>query len=272
MKKVILSFYCLMLSTSAFAGTSDIVASNNLFGVQYRSTNVNYTEVGNGIFGTQTGVLDTETGPVGGFGLTLSSMTGPGHAYVHGEFDLATGSTTYTGAFQGGAFGSVVGMSSATLTDYSLRFGAGYALHEQFMLTPYLELGHHKWNRGVNFGETYTHYYYGIGLLGQYSPANLVVLSANAMVGRTVAPYIDVTSGPGFNGFAGSLGSSALSRIGLAADRAFTPNIHGTIGIDYTSFKYGMSAIFPVGGGFVAWEPDSTTHYTTVKIGLGFAF
>lgn len=107
MKKVILSFYCLMLSTSAFAGTSDIVASNNLFGVQYRSTNVNYTEVGNGIFGTQTGVLDTETGPVGGFGLTLSSMTGPGHAYVHGEFDLATGSTTYTGAFQGGVwFGS----------------------------------------------------------------------------------------------------------------------------------------------------------------------
>jgi hypothetical protein len=49
-------------------------------------------------------------------------------------------------------------------------------------------------------------------------------------------------------------------------------NLHGNIGIDYTSFSYGISSVYPVGGGYVAWEPDSKTNYTTVKVGLGFAF
>ena len=137
------------------------------------------------------------------------------------------------------------------------------------MLTPYLELGSHQWDRGVNSGETYTHNYYGIGALGQYSPVSKLVLSANVLYGTTYGSYIKV-NGP--FGFSGGLGDSTLNKFGVAADYAFTKNFHGNVGVDYMSFKYGMSSVYPVGGGFVAWEPASKTTYTMVKVGLGYAF
>ncbi len=269
MNKFFLAVGLLMVSAQGIAGVPDIVASNNLLQIQYRSTNVDYTETGIGLLGTRTGVLDTETGPVAGLGASVSAMKGPGNIYFHAEYDSSNGSTKYTGAFQGGVFGSVVGSSSATLTDYSLRLGKGVALREQFMLTPYFELGYHQWDRGVNYGETYLHYYYGAGVLGQYSPESRLVLSASAMIGNTFGSYITVNSGPGLYGFAGALGDSMISRIGAAADYAFTPTVHANIGVDYTSFSYGMSALYPVPGG-VSWEPDSKTKYTTFRIGLGF--
>ena len=52
---------CLTFAAAAFAGTSDIKASNNQFGIQAISTNVDYTETG-GVFGVPPGTLDTETG------------------------------------------------------------------------------------------------------------------------------------------------------------------------------------------------------------------
>ncbi len=259
------------------ADTSDIVASNNLFVAQARSTKVDYTELGSGIFGTRTGILDTETGSVSGFGVSASTMKGAGNDYFHAEFDYVNGFTNYTGAplFGNAPFGSVVAVNSATLMDLSARFGQGYALQQQFMLTPYAELGRHQWDRGVNYGETYTHYYLGLGALAQYSPASQWVLTLNAMLARTFASYIAVNSGPGITGFSGALGNSALSRVGVAIDYAFNHQVHGTAGMDYTSFKYGMSSLYPVvinGLNYLVWEPSSTTHYTTFKVGLGVAF
>lgn len=274
MKKIAFSICCLAFSAPALANTRDIVASNNEVGIQYLLTNVDYTETGNGIFGTKTGILDTETGPVHGFAFSVSAMRGPGNDYVHAEMDYASGYTTYTGSLLvgGGPFGSVVATSSATLADYSARFGKGFAIRDQFMLTPFAEIGRHQWDRGVNYGEIYTHYYYGVGLLGQYSPFGKVVLSADALLGRTTSSQITVNSGPGIGGFAGSLGNSVLSRLGVAADYAFTRQFHGTAAFDYTSFSYGMSAVFPAGGGFVTWEPDSKTYYARVKLGVAVAF
>jgi hypothetical protein len=39
-----------------------------------------------------------------------------------------------------------------------------------------------------------------------------------------------------------------------------------------SGFKYGISALYPAGSGRVTWEPDSSTRYTTISIGLGHAF
>ncbi len=94
-------------------------------------------------------------------------------------------------------------------------------------------------------------------------------MSADALYGTTHNSYIKV-NGP--YGFSGGLGGSALNKFGVAADYAFTKHLHGNVGVDYMSFKYGMSSVFPVGGSLVAWEPDSKTSYTTVKIGMGYAF
>lgn len=274
MKKItlaVLAIAGLAGASITFADTSDIKASNNQFGIQRISTRVNYTETGNGLFGSKTGTIDTETGRVPGYALSISAMKDLwlGNDYFEAEYDHSSGNTTYTGSLQGGSFGSVVQTSTAALANYSGRYGKGFTLNNEIMLTPYLELGSHQWDRGVNSGETYTHHYYGIGALGQYSPVSKLVLSADALYGTTHNSYIKV-NGP--YGFSGELGGSALNKLGVAADYAFTKYLHGNVGVDYMSFKYGMSSVFPVGGGLVAWEPDSKTSSTIVKVGLGYAF
>ncbi|NNM79771.1 MAG: hypothetical protein HKM01_04890 [Gallionella sp.] len=274
MKKItlaVLAIAGLTGASTAFSDTSDIKASNNQIGIQRISTNVKYTETGGGLYGTPTGTLDTETGGVPGYAISISTMKDwwLGNDYIAAEYDHSSGNTTYTGAFQGGVFGSVVGTSSATLVNYSGRYGKGFTLNNEVMLTPYLELGSHQWDRGVNAGETYTHNYYGIGALAQYSPVSKLVLSANALYGATYGSYIKV-NGP--FGFSGGLGDSPLNKLGVAADYAFTQNFHGNVGVDYTSFKYGMSSVYPLGGGLLTWEPDSKTSYTAVKVGVGYAF
>jgi hypothetical protein len=270
---------CLASSATAYAGTSDIKSSNNVVTIQLISTNVDYTETGNGQFGSPTGTLDTETGSVPGNAIFISMMKDLwfGNDYIEAEYDHSSGNTTYVGGYIGPPstpYGSVVGTSGATLANYSARYGIGQIINyaddeaaDDLMLTYYAELGHHEWDRGVNLGETYTHNYFGIGVLAQYSPVSRLVLSANALIGVTFGANIDVV---GF--FSGALGNSALYRAGVSADYAFMQNLHGNFGVDYTSFDYGISAVYPVGGGYVAWEPDSTTNYTTVRIGLGYAF
>lgn len=272
--KIALSTVATLFSITAFAGISDIKASNNLISLRAMSTYVDYTETGNGLLGTHTGILDTETGPVAGFAVSVSRMQDLwlGNDYLEFYFDYSSGYTKYTGSYQGGTYGSVVTTSRAVLSNISARYGRGAILHEKFILTPYAELAQHEWYRGVNYGEIYSHYHFAIGLLAQYSPVRRLVLTANAMLGNTFGSYISVVSGPASNGFAGNLGNSPLYKAGLAADYAFTKNLHGNIGIEHIRFNYGISGIYPVGGGYVAWEPDSETKYTIVKLGLGFAF
>lgn len=260
-----------LVSSGVFAGTDDIKSSNNQIGLQFISTNVDYTETGNGRLGTHTGTLDTEKGNVPGFAVSASAMKDVmlGNDYFQFQYSQNHGSTNYVGSLMGGNFGSVTATSSAKLADVSLRYGKGYEVGHDAMLTPYFELGNHRWERGVNQGETYTNYWYGIGALGQVSPIAKLVLSANALIGKTDSANIKVSGNSGFNT---TLGNSTLYRLGLGADYAITKNFHANIGVDYTSFKYGISNTNNIGGGFVAWEPDSKTNNTSYKAGVGYAF
>ena len=104
--------------------------------------------------------------------------------------------------------------------------------------------------------------------LGQYSLDNKLVLSANAMIGNTSKSRIFVA---GSSGFETSLGNSFTYRLGLSGDYAFAQNIHANLGVDYTRFKYGISALVQTANG-VNVEPDSETRYMIIKIGLGYAF
>ena len=261
--KVVLSMSCMLFSATVFAGTSDITSSNNQLGIQFISTNVNYTET------VSTGTLDTEKGWVPGYAVSLSTMKDwwLGDDYFEAEYDNSIGSTKYVGGLIGPPatpYGSVVSTSGATLTNYSARYGSGHNVSDEFMLTPYAELGNHKWNRGVNSGEIYTNHYYGFGMLAQFSSVSRLVFTANAMLGTTFGSYIVVN---GTKGFSGPLGNSNISRVGLSADYAFTQQSHWNIGVDYVSFKYGASATY---NGY--YEPDSQTSYTTIKLGYGYAF
>lgn len=275
MHKFVLSIGCVMFSATALAGTSDIQASNNQIGSQIILKHVDYTETGNGILGTTTGTMDTAAGWVYGSALSISAMKDwwLGNDYIEAEYDYSAGNTQYIGTLQeGGIYGSVVQPSGAILDNYSARYGKGFGLNDEFMLTPYAELGHHKWYRAVNYGETYNHNYFGIGALGQYSPVSKLVFSANAMLGSTFGSAVVANSGPGVYGLSGGLGNSPLYNVGVSADYAFMKNLHGNVGVDYMSFKYGNTGLYPQAGGIFIYEPDSKTNYITVKLGFGYAF
>ncbi len=263
---------CSFPGAMAWAGVADITASNNQIRVDYISTRVSYTETANDTTGPQPEVLDAERGTVRGRAFGVSVMTNSG-LYVEGQYSRNNGYTNYTGSsMAGGAYGSITGMSSAYIVDYAVRVGSGSDVDGSAMLTPYAEVGRHEWDRGVNFGEVYTHNYLGGGVMGQYSPASGLVMTGTALIGETFGARISV-AGP--LGFSDRLGSSFIYRAGVLVDYAFLRNFHGHIGFDYTSFKYGKSGVNKavVGGTtYYVWEPDSNTNYTTFRIGLGYAF
>jgi hypothetical protein len=261
------------LCTTAFAGTDDIKASNNQLEVQAISTKVDYKETNDGRLGSRAGKFYTETGNVPGFALSFSMMNDVllDNDYLQFQYSKNDGHIRSKGVLRpGGSFGSAVGQPGETISDYSLRWGKGFAVDGAFMITPYGELGHHE--RQSSYGvtsTTYTHSWYGAGALVQYSPISRLVFGANALVGRTFAADVDL-SGP--RGFSGSLGDSNLYKAGLSTDYAFTKNFHGNVGVDYTSFKYGDSATHRTSNGGLSWMPDSQTNDTTLKIGVGYAF
>ncbi len=257
--KTIFSIACAIISTSALADNADIKNSDNQVGVQLTSTNMNYTGTGNGVVGAPGVTYATEKGNVPGFALSASAMQDLwlGNDYIEAEYSHDNGHTNFIG---GAPYGSAAGEAGATLSDYHLRYGKGFAMNNQFMLTPYGEVGSHEWDSSAE--GNFTNDYFGAGVLAQYSPIHKLVLSGNALVGHTFN-----ASTTGANGFAGygGLGTSNLYRVGLNADYALSKSLHANAGVDYTSFNYGAGAM---GSGV----PNSLTDYTTYKIGLGYAF
>ncbi len=298
-QKSVFAATLVLLATQAFAGIDAIKASNNQVGIQYVNTNVDYTETLPD--GTK---ADTENGQVPGFGFSISVMKDLflGNDYFQAQFSRLNGSTNYVGSYVVptyvgvpiGAYGSLSQSDSAQVTDFSARYGKGFDIKDNLMLTPYIEIGRHEWKRTLGAGcmlaavascgssEDYTNNYWGLGVLGQVSPASNIVLTANAFLGRTFSSSIS-GSGQGYAvGIPASttsfgdqgLGNSTIYKVGASADYAFTDTIHGNIGLDYVSFDYGKSDLFspnPLIAPY-AFEPDSKTRYTTVKVGLGYAF
>jgi hypothetical protein len=265
--KIILLLACIILTNTANAGIPEIKASNNQLSWQAMSLNMDYAER------DDSGVLlDTETGPVQGNMFTLSLMRSNANVYFQAQYSRNEGRSKYVGGLIGPPstpYGSVVSTSGATITNYSFRLGKGFELgrssnaSNDYLLTPYVELGMQEWYRGVNAGETYSHKTYGAGLLWQISSSgSKFVTSINGLIGQTFGSYIDVT---GY--FSGALGSSPLYKAGLNFDYAFTKFLHGNFGLDYVNFAYGKSAVY---SGYL--EPDSTSTYLMYKAGLGIAF
>jgi hypothetical protein len=297
MKSKKLTSLVLMLGIpfAAMADTDAIRASNNQFGIQYINSDLDYTEtLPNG------SKADTESGHVPGFGISLSVLKDIflGNDYLEGQFSRLNGDSHYVGSYLSpglsfpiGAYGSLSQSDGAQITNFSVRYGKGFEAGDRFLVTPYAEIGYHKWKRSLrsscgvavsaNCGssEDYTNGYVGVGVRGQVSPVARWVLTANALLATTVASNISVKGVPilvtalGTAEGSASLGNSAMYRLGLSADYAFTRKFHGNIGVDYVDFDYGKSGDFALGSSVPnVYEPDSTTKYTTISFGLGYAF
>jgi hypothetical protein len=193
--------------------------------------------------------------------------------YLGIDFSKTNGNTNYVGAPQGGNYGDMRLTSGAQTTDIAVRYGKSYEISHSSSLTPYAELGYHEWIRGVNTGETYTHKHYGVGALAQFSPVSNLVLSANAMIGKTFDSNISVNEiDHQVSSFSESLGDSTITKIGIAADFALAKNFHGNVGINRTNFEYGAGATKDNTLAGPVWEPASKTTLTNIEIGLGYAF
>jgi hypothetical protein len=261
---------------TTFGSSSDIKRANNQFGFQSISSTLDYTETGNGVQTTPAGILDTENGSVPGNAIYLCIMKNWlfGNDYFKASYDKSSGQTKYVGASlnlpngPAGPYGSIVGTSGAIFKNYSLRYGKGFAMLGSSMLTPYIEVGNHIWDRGVNYGELYSHNYSGLGILNQYSLKRGMVLSVDVLYGHTSQSAIVVASGGQITGFTAGLGDSVFYRAGVSVDIPVVQGVYLTTGIDYSAFDYGISAASASG----LLEPDSRSSYTTFRLGLGLGF
>jgi opacity protein-like surface antigen len=278
-----------MAAPVAGCGYNAITLSNNQISLQYAGINKNYEEYNPaGLFNDPAlpvgAVIDSENGWVHGVSVTGSAMFNLGafcNLYVFGRGSYFDGSTDYWQPL-----GRLSGQSNAKIWEGDFRFGKGFDLTPNFMLTPYLGVGARSWDRdlcqggacfGGGFHENYRHSYVGAGLMAQYAMTPALVLTASGLIGGTFDSTL--TGGPLANGnptiipFRTGLGNSTIYKIEGALDYAFTQNFHGNIGVEYTEFRYGLSAPFVTDNlGNPAVEPDSRTRNVTVRAGLGWAF
>jgi hypothetical protein len=271
----------------AWAST-DILDVNNQICVQFAATDFRYKETGDPARETY-GKLDTEAGWVPGVGVELALMRNwiVTNLYFDARYTYLNGKTDYVGGLQqpivvmqgsGNDYGSVKQKNGAVVNDLDFRIGKGFEVQSNLMVTPYLGVGYHDWDRKVNGGEEYTNGYVGGGLLVQWAPVAGAVLSAHGMAGTTFGSHIDVGAGYGIDGavmasrndgaFSAPLGDSMIWKAGLSGDYALTRNIHLNAGVEWTTFRYGESALYNVDW----FEPDSFTLNTTVKAGIGYSF
>jgi hypothetical protein len=268
--------------------STDILDVNNQISVQFAATDFRYEETGDPARRTY-GKLDTETGWVPGVGVELALMRNwiVTNLYFDARYTYLNGKTDYIGGHQqpivvmegyNNDYGSVKQKNGAVVNDLDFRIGKGFDVRSNLMVTPYLGVGYHDWNRKVNGGEEYSNGYVGGGLLVQWAPVAGVVLSGHSMVGTTFGSHIDVGAGYGYSGavmaarsdgaFSAALGDSLIYKGGISGDYALTRNIHLNAGVEWTTYRYGESALYNE----VWFEPDSFTLNTTVKAGIGYSF
>lgn len=252
--------------------SNPILDVNNQLAVHFVGVNFDYLETGDA--GEK---LDAETGWVPGLGGSISFMGKfilP-NFYAYGSLAHYTGKTDYTGALCSlnggcGTYGSYKGESGAEVLDWDFRFGHGFQLGRNFMLTPYFGVGYHEWERDVGFLETYSHGYYGAGLMLQVSFADRFVITGTGLIGSTFGSEME--AGPSYGGqvpgHTYSLGDSTIYKFGVSGDYAITRNWHINAGVEWVDFEYGKSAVDNYG--FL--EPDSETSNIVVKAGIGYSF
>lgn len=289
-----ISVVSVSFQTAHSAGMEDIISSNSQLGAQFVTTDVDYRERVDGQ------KVDSENGFVSGYGFSLSAMKDLlfGHDYLAFQFSQLNGETNYVGSSNvpvvinsygsTGDYGSLTQANGAKMIDFSGRLGKGFEITDTMLVTPYVEVGHHNWQRKIDAPfplitvypgslsskESYNNFYYGFGSMAQIAPIDKLVLTANAMVGSTFSSVMTLTGGQSYavgavNGSNGkyNLGGSVLYKVGLSADYAIYKNFHVNAGAEYVGFDYGKSQM--VGD---SYEPFSQTNYTTVRAGIGYAF
>jgi hypothetical protein len=237
----------------------------------FLASHIDYVEPSDtGVFDLpdQAKYLDKESGTIFGFRADASYMAPPSHhrLYAMIEYSRVAGNLDYTGHYIGSGL-PVTSTSTARMTDLWGRIGKGIVASDRILLLPRLGLGYHTWDRGLDSDGTehYWHKQWDVGGLVRIRCDDVFTVSLMLAIGRTFDAEFEY---PTVGIPRTSLGSSPLAEAGLEIDAALSEHLHLFLGADYSTFRYGQSAIHAIGGGVYAMEPLSTTEITNGTLGL----
>ncbi|MGO8914842.1 MAG: hypothetical protein ACLQJR_02920 [Stellaceae bacterium] len=250
----------------AVADTLDIRKADNGVSLDAGETYLDYAETSGGV------TADTEKGwlpTVGlGFGMLAFHNAPIPNLYFRLDARASIGSTAYNGALCD-QFGFCTPYQSTTndqIYTGAAQLGRAFELGRAVLLTPFAEIGYRYWSRDLKgiggYGETYQNWDAMGGLLLQYSPASRWVLSLSGAAGTTFGASVE-TSGESF-----PLGSQLIWRTQGKIGYRLSERIELSLSGEYQSFGYGASPVDA--NGF--YEPDSTTHETTLLLGIAYHF
>ena len=248
---------------AAFADISAIRDVNEKITVLLSSQHLDYKEYQGGE------ISNSEKGALPGIEIYVPLVKNYmfDHEYLKLNLSGYKGQTDYVGQYMvgGSGYGSVRTKDNARITNYGLKYQKGFEIGSQTLVSPYFEVSSRNWLRGLNtYDETYQHSYYGLGLVGQVALTNYLVVSMDALYGKTFNSRIEAR---GAVNFSAPLGNSSYSKLGLGANYLFTKYLFGQIEVSKINFDYGQSI---PNNGF--YEPDSTTKSTFYKLGIGLRF
>ena len=285
-----------------------ILSVNNMLSISYSDLGLNYGEYANNgynlslIGGSSDKYSDTENGFLKGFKLSLSNTFY--HFYNEVNFSYYSGNDTYTGAKQGGTFGSVINTTNSKIYNFNYKLGYMIPITHNFVITPYGELGWHIWKRdniGGNNGqnEHYSNWIAMLGILGQYAFTHKLVGDVGFSYGTTFDAKIqaneaDMTSA-NYNTLTNTLsvsyadttwglGSKSIYYITGGLNYKFYGNFHIFGNVKYERFEYGQSSLNTyttnlfVDNNYIGyanhltWEPNSVTNEIIYTIGIGYSF
>ncbi len=276
MKKIIsaavVSAFALGMSAFACAGTLPIEQVNNSLNIGFNENLLNYQE-------HLPSPSDTESGWMPGFTVGYSYMgnlLGVNNLYLSARNKYNSGSINYKGALQ--TYNGPIPYDTtdkATTETFGFRFGKGFELASNQMLTPYVGIGYYHWNRHLEgiggYIEDYHNWYTSVGVKYQYALSNHVVLNTADSFGVVYGGGLRIHDLPGISGtfHTRGFGSTARERISVGADYLFSHNLYGFANISYTHFNYTGAPVDGIPG---AYEPFSSTNRFGIGVGVGYSF
>ncbi len=277
-----------------------------MMSIAYSDFGLNYGEYANNGYslslngGSTNKYLDTENGSLNGFKISASNTFY--NFYNEANFSYYSGSDSYTGATLITNI-PVIGKTNSKIYNFNYKLGYMIPITNNFIITPYGELGWHIWKRdniGGNNGqnEHYSNWLAMIGILGQYAFTPKLVGDLEFSYGTTfdtlmqnntatTSEYYDCSGsscsylGSIYNTTTVDLGSKYIYDITGGLDYNFFDNFHIFGNIKYERFKYRQSSLnsYPIydqNGNLIRisdwWEPNSVTNEIIYSIGIGYSF
>lgn len=260
------------LASASFSQTP-IESSNREVSAGAGYQRLQYTEYIDGTFADSEIGRQATPSVIGGANWQ-GSLFGVDRVYAMGEYEFARGKTSYNGFLFSPQYpGIEFPYQSSTdieTTDFQVRLGKGFAnAGDDGMLTPYIAIGHHHWERNsvptdpYGYLENYHHSFAGLGVLAQGVLGPRLVASVEVNAGLSFGAHI---SAPKL-GLSEDLGSERVLGLGLGLDYAVAPWFHMKLAFTDTNFRYRQSQ---VDNGY--FEPDSTTIQTTTMLLFAFSY